>query len=163
MSYSFSDPASATGITWADHNGMLMLIEPTGTREGIVTANGPANAVEATVTILDGPAPGTVFADVLVFPRILCSQLRSRIGGMVLGRLSQGQARPGQSAPWTLTAANEAEKASAGAYLAQRPAQAPPATTPAASPWNATPAATAPAASPWTAAPAAGTVAAPPF
>jgi hypothetical protein len=36
---------------------------------------------------------------------------------MVLGRLGQGVAKPGQSAPWTLTPASDADKVTAGKYL----------------------------------------------
>jgi hypothetical protein len=159
----FADPASAASLDLKTLLGNLLLVEPHEVATGIPTVHGPSDAIRADVTVLDGPTAGAVATDTLIWPKVLISQLRSRVGQMVLGRLGQGVAKPGQSAPWTLIAATEQDKATAGAYLAQRPAPAPATPQPTASPWNATPAATAPAASPWTAAPAAGAVAAPPF
>ena len=99
----FSAPSTATGITWADHLGQLLLINVIEERKEIQTAYGETSAIEANVTVLDGPNVGQKFDDILIFPRVLQSQLRPRIGGMVLGRLNQGEKKAGQSAPWKLS------------------------------------------------------------
>jgi hypothetical protein len=65
-----------------------------------------------------------------VFPKVLASQLRSSVGGKVIGRLGQGIAKPGQSAPWTLNAATDADKETGRKYLAYIATQVP-VTTPA--------------------------------
>jgi hypothetical protein len=146
----FADPASATGLDLKTLHGCLLLVEPHEVATGIPTVHGPSDAVRADVTVLDGDTAGAVATDTLIFPKVLISQLRSRLGRMVLGRLGQGVAKPGQSAPWTLNAATDADRAAADAYLAQRPAAPIPAVAqaPAPSPWGGQPAA-APAPSPW--------------
>lgn len=105
----FAAPAAASsGIQWADHKGRLLVIEPLESVTGIQTSFGDADAVRANIHIIDGDAPAS-FDDGLVFPKILASQLRPKIGQKVIGRLSQGQAKPGQSAPWMLAEASEAD------------------------------------------------------
>lgn len=119
MSNPFTAPAPATGgITWADHLGRLLVIEPAAT-ETIKTTFGDNEAIRADVHVLDGPDPGT-FEDTLIFPKVLAAQLRPRIGAMVLGRLGQGQAKPGQSAPWLILEPTDADTAAAVAWLTAR-------------------------------------------
>lgn len=95
-------PSPSDGITWADVNGALLIIRPTSIETGIQTSFGAADAVRADVWVVDGPSAGEVHDDTLVFPKLLQSQLKSRINQVVLGRLTQGQGKPGQSAPWLL-------------------------------------------------------------
>ena len=52
-------------------------------------------------------------------PKVLAVQLRPRIGQKVLGRLGQGQAKPGQDAPWVLAEATESDVDVALAFLAK--------------------------------------------
>ena len=47
--------------------------------------------------------PGTTAEDALLFPKVLVASLKNRVGQTVLATLTQGVAKPGQSAPWTLT------------------------------------------------------------
>ncbi|GAA0627430.1 hypothetical protein HPO96_37050 [Kribbella sandramycini] len=120
----FSDPSTATGIQWKDLHGALVLVKVHAIETGINTVHGASDAVRADVIVLDGKADGDIaegdeFIDTLVFPKVLQSQLKSKVGGMVLGRVSQGNKKPGQSAPWTLTPANEADKAKGRDYLAK--------------------------------------------
>lgn len=125
MSDQFAAPAApGSGITWADHNGQLLLIEPIAVKTGIQTSFGPSDAVAANVTVLDGPQAGTEFPDTLIFPKILQSQVAGRVGQKVLGRLGQGVAKPGQSAPWMLSEASEADRQVATAWLARTAAPA---------------------------------------
>ncbi len=68
----------------------------------------------------------------LIFPRVLQSQLRAYIGTGkgALGRLGKGVAKAGQSAPWQLDTPTDADKATARAYLAGKSAPAPAGTAP---------------------------------
>lgn len=108
------------GITWSDHKGNLLVIEPLSDEKGISTAFGDADAVKANIYVLTGPDTSEDFPEALVFPKLLASQLRSQMGKKVVGRLSQGAAKPGQSAPWMLDPATEDDIEKAKAFLANR-------------------------------------------
>lgn len=124
MTDPFGSPASADGIKWEALKGSLLLVAPSSFETDINTVHGPANAVKATVSVLDGDQADEVYIDTLIFPKVLISQTKGSIGGMVLGRLGQGQKKPGQSPPWTLIEAVDADKVVARAYLAKN-AEAP--------------------------------------
>lgn len=111
--------APADPVNWQELTGSLLLVKPLSVETGIQTVHGAASAVRANMTVLDGPQRGREYADALVFPRMLQAQLKSRIGKMVLGRLTQGQAKPGQTAPWVLDAATDADKQIADQYRAR--------------------------------------------
>ena len=114
----FVQPAAPSGgITWADHKGALLLVEPLSVEVGIQTAFGSADAVKASVHVIDGPGAGASYPDTLVFPKLLASQLKGQVGQKVLGRLSQGTAKPGQSAPWLLEAATADDIAKGEAWV----------------------------------------------
>lgn len=119
MSDQFSGPASADGIKWADYKGALLMFEVKGFEPSVNTVHGETSAVQANVVVLDGDSSGEVITDTLVFPKVLQSQIKGHIGGKVLGRLGQGDAKKGQSAPWKLADATEADKAVARDYLAK--------------------------------------------
>ena len=117
MSNEFAAPASATGIDWNELNGHLIVVDVEAHETGIVTANGERDAIRATVHDIDGQQTDE---DVLIFPKVLVSNLRPRVGQKVLGRVGQGVAKPGQNPPWILTDASADADASARAtaYLA---------------------------------------------
>lgn len=115
----FAAPASASGIQWSDLLGRLLVIEPKGVEKGIQTSLGAKDAVRADVHVIDGDNPES-HDDVLIFPRVLISQTASKVGEKVLGRLGQGQAKPGQSAPWMVQAPTEADIAAGMAWLEAR-------------------------------------------
>jgi hypothetical protein len=121
----FSRPASATGIQWNDHKGKLLLVEPKSYETGIATSLGEKDAVRADVTIVDGPSGPEEYVDTLIFPRALIAQTRSLIGEKVLGRLGQGQAKPGQNAPWRIDDPTEADITTGVAFLKHREAKNP--------------------------------------
>lgn len=126
----FATPSAPSGgITWADHKGKLLLIEPQSFEAGIQTSFGPADAVKATVSVV---GESDVYEDTLIFPKILVSQTKSQVGAKILGRLGQGQAKPGQSAPWQLEEATADDIATAEKWLAEQKA---PAVTSAAAPF----------------------------
>lgn len=125
MSDEFSGPSSADGIKWADYKGALLMFEVKGYEPSVNTVHGETSAVQANVVVLDGADADTVITDTLVFPKVLQSQIKGHVGGKVLGRLGQGDAKKGQSAPWKLADATEADKAIARAYIAKHATAAP--------------------------------------
>lgn len=136
----FAAPAApGSGISWADFQGALLMITPKSVETGIQTAYGVSDAVKADVVVLDGPHAPAEIGDTLVFPKLLQSQLSSRIGQRVLGRLGQGQGKPGQSPPWLLSEATDQDKQvgiqwlnrQSGQQIAQPAAQQQPAAQPA--------------------------------
>lgn len=119
MSSPFATPGTTSGLDYKALNGRLLLIQPISLETGVKTSLGDKDAVRADVTVLDGTEAGEQYADVLVFPRVLIGQLRSKIGEKVLGRLGQGVAKPGQSAPWVLAEATTADIKLGTDYLAK--------------------------------------------
>ena len=118
MTSPFAAPAApGAGIKWETLSGRLVLVQPHSLETGITTAFGVADAIRADVVILDGPDAGTKHDDTLIFPKVLQSQLRNQVGQKVLGRVTQGQAKPGQSAPWILAEATDADTAIGVAWL----------------------------------------------
>jgi len=117
----FADPGAPGGdkLPLAELNGALLLIEPLEALKDVQTTFGATDPVRANVHALDGTNAGQVYDDTLIFPKILASQLRDKIGSPVVARLGQGIAKPGQSAPWTLNAVTDADKAVAAAYHAK--------------------------------------------
>lgn len=81
------------------------------------------------MAVLDGEHKGEVHDDVLIFPRVLQSQLAAAVGAAdpaVVGRLGQGTAKPGKSAPWLLAEPTPDDLATAAkyeAYAAKRAAE----------------------------------------
>jgi hypothetical protein len=116
----FNDPASSDLLPLDALLGSLLLLTVYEETDEINTVHGPQTAIRADVVVLDGPRKGESYDDTLIFPRVLKTQLRRSAGGlMVVGRLGQGNKKPGQNAPWTLIAATDAEKAIASAYVNQ--------------------------------------------
>lgn len=120
MSDMFDAPSSGAKIT--DYDGQLLLMKANREQNGIVTAFGPADAIDVDLIVLDGKDTGE-YPGVLVFQKALQGQLRAKVGTgrYVLGRLGRGQAKAGQSAPWILTDPTEADKNLARAFLDRAP------------------------------------------
>jgi hypothetical protein len=112
----FADPATPSGgVDFNEIQGSLLMIEVVSLEPHIPNVNTPPGekspAIRANVTILDGPKAGVIHDDTLLFPKVLQSQLRSRIGKLVLGRLVKGEPlKAGQTPPWKLEAATEADR-----------------------------------------------------
>jgi hypothetical protein len=108
MSDPFATPGSIGGIEWKNLTGSLLLVTVHEIVPHVQTVNTrPGEQTPATrcdVAVLDGDESGSEYADTLIFPKVLQGQLRSRVGQKVLARLTQGTAKPGQSAPWMLSA-----------------------------------------------------------
>lgn len=118
MEEEFATPASSVGFVWEDHKAVLLIIEPHALETGIITSFGDKDAVRATIRVVDGTDAGEVYEDSLVFPKALIGQLKSSIGKKVLGRLTQGVAKPGQKPPWLLADPTPADIVAAKASLA---------------------------------------------
>lgn len=131
MSEFVSAAPPSGGITWADYSGKLLVIEPLSFETGIQTSFGASDAVKANVHVITGPGESEDFDDCLVFPKLLASQLKGQIGRKVVGRLSQGVAKPGQSAPWLLQEATPDDIQKAQEWLSKQA----PAVTSAAAPF----------------------------
>lgn len=116
----FDGPASSTGIVWEDIKGRLLLVTPHEVSKDIQTSYGATDAVRADVVVLDGPGSPEEYKDTLIFPKVLQGQVRGNAGTgrMNLGRLGQGNKKPGQSPPWMLGDPTDADKAVARAYIA---------------------------------------------
>jgi hypothetical protein len=112
----FASPAAAsTGPKPADLQGQLLIFKPIEYRSGIETVNGPADAISCDVINLD---TGEAHSDVLFFNIAIRNALRPLIGQRVLGRIQQGVAKPGKTAPWIIADASQdaAAIAKASAY-----------------------------------------------
>lgn len=140
MTSPFAQPAApSSGIKWADYNGALILFSVQGLEQNVSTVHGPSDAVRCNIAVLDGPGAGEEHENILVFPKLMRAQLSNRVGSLVLGRLGQGVAKAGQSAPWLINPATEQDQQIGSAWLAKRqapvapdpaPAQAAPAAQP---------------------------------
>ncbi len=116
----FAEPGEPSGgIKWDSVNGVLLLFAVSGAETGILTTFGPADAIRADIVVLDGEQAGDTYPECLVFPKLVAAQLRSKVGQKVLGRVGQGLAKSGQSPPWLLSAATEADVGVARTYLAK--------------------------------------------
>ena len=114
-------PTSGDKIDLKAVNGALLHITVKAIQRDIVTDFGTTDAVSCDIAVLDGDKKGDVLEDCLIFPKVLQSQLAQSVGAadpVVVGRLGQGLAKPGKSAPWVLNAPTEADLAIAVKYEA---------------------------------------------
>lgn len=126
MSQQYEEPAPISGdtINFQELNGSLILVAVQEALDHVPNANTKPGekspAVRADVDVLDGPQGNTHLANTLVFPKVLRAQLARSVGKTVLGRLGQGQAKTGQSAPWELMPPTAADKAVADQFIIRR-------------------------------------------
>ena len=121
----FKDPSTGGDkLPLDDLKGSLLLFSVHEQMPEMQTSFGVATPIRSDVAVLDGALKGQVFTDALIFPRVLQGNLRGAIGEMVIGRLGKGTAKLGQSAPWVLDAATDADKQVGERYLAHVAAQA---------------------------------------
>jgi hypothetical protein len=104
--------------TAAEHVGNLLLFFPTEVRRQVKTTNGDADAVACSrVVNLD---TGRILTNTLIFGTALVPNIGGGApDGVVLGRLGQGEGKPGQSKPWILLPHDENELGIAQAWLAR--------------------------------------------
>lgn len=121
----FRDPSAGGDKMPLDQlEGALLLVSAKENVPEMMTSFGPSTAVRADVAVLDGVHNGAEYVDTLIFPKMLQSQLRGAIGEQVIGRLAKGKPKPGQSAPWLLNPATEADKTLGERYVATTTARA---------------------------------------
>lgn len=121
MGYNIQQPAIPNADdkwTAAEHVGNLLLFFPTEIRRGIKTSNGDSDAVSCSrVVNLD---TGRVLHNTLIFGTALVPNIGGGApDGVVLGRLGQGEGKPGQSKPWILLPHDEQELHRAQDWLAR--------------------------------------------
>jgi hypothetical protein len=124
----FQQPSQGDQVKVAELLGCLVLIWVREFREDVTTTYGPSDAIACDIHVLDGVKGGEKFENTLIFQKALIGSLRSAAGGEpVLGRISQGVAKPGQSAPYILTPFTDADAALATGYIQRmaKPFQAP--------------------------------------
>lgn len=100
----FNNGASAGGEKLTDYAGQPLLIRPLRFESGFNTSNGPADIIEAEWIVLD-PSAGAEVHSGLVFGKALVPGLHRYLESpnpLTLGVIGQGNAKPGQSAPWIL-------------------------------------------------------------
>lgn len=111
------------GVPWEDFKGKLFVFEPLEQEKAISTVHGVSDAVRANVWVIlskDG-SKFEEFEDTLVFPKALQGQLRKEIGkSLVVGRLTQGEKKPGKNAPWLLADATDPDLKAASAFWAAK-------------------------------------------
>lgn len=116
--------APGEGIDWKELKDMLLVIEPLEVIEHVPTVHTKPGekspAVRANVYALTGPDTSDDYVDTLIFPKVLQGQTKGLVGEMVCGRLGQGQAKPGQSAPWVILDATPEDYEKAEAWDAAR-------------------------------------------
>lgn len=122
MTDPFDGPGTAAGIEWSELNGHLLIITPHEVIPEFKTVHGNGPTVRADLTVLDGPDAPVEYPDTLIFPKVLQGQVRSNAGTgrMNLGRLGQGEKKPGQSAPWILGDPTDDDKTVARSYLSAK-------------------------------------------
>lgn len=108
------------GITWDGYTGKLFVVEPLDVEKDINTVHGVSDAVRANVYILLGKNKTDEFEDTLIFPKVLQSQTRRKIGEIVVGRLEQGEAKRGQNPPWVFAEADTSDLKKASEFWASR-------------------------------------------
>lgn len=94
----------------ADVQGHLLIVRPVSHEQNITTGFGVKDAVRVNVVDLDGTdpdtnQPGHVVIGALWFSGLLVGSLKNDLGKTLLGRMNQGVAKPGQSAPWKFDSA----------------------------------------------------------
>lgn len=114
------------GVKWEDYKGKLFVIEPLEFEQGLTTVHsktpGDTTAVRANVFVVQSKDGSKYeeFEDTLIFPKALQGQTRRQIGSLVVGRLAQGEKKPGKNAPWVLSEASDTDLKAAGAFWAAR-------------------------------------------
>lgn len=118
MTNPFNSPASGEKVIIEENLGELFMITPKSVEEDIKTIHGETDALVADVVIFrDGGEP-EAYIGTRVFQKVLIGSLKGSIGKPmpVLGVLAKGEKKPGKSAPWVLTAPNQAQIDQALAY-----------------------------------------------
>jgi hypothetical protein len=123
----FSSPSAGDICKPLDVIGHLLLVRPIEFLPDFPTSNGARDAVRVDICDLsvndESGQWGAVYRDALWFGRVLVSGLRRQIGELVLARMAQGIAKPGQNPPFNLVdMVSDARAVAAGqSWIAQHP------------------------------------------
>lgn len=103
----------------AEHLGALCAFVEPDWETDVSTANGPADVAKCRyVIVLDGANAGTVFESTMIFGKALAPAVYANgESPIVLGRIGQGEAKPGQNAAWLLNEATPADEQVAGTWF----------------------------------------------
>lgn len=101
-----------------DHLGALVIFKVLEDVGQMDTVHGASNPVRVNVTVVDGPHAGSEHDDALIFGKVMSNQLRKLVGQTVLGRIGQGEKKPGKNAPWLLQPATSEDITKAKAHVA---------------------------------------------
>lgn len=112
-------PGTGDRVDLKELNGSLLYISVKELVKDVVTEYGPTDAIRCDVAVLDGTKKAESYTDTLIFPSVLVGQLKSAVGSVdpnIVGRLGQGLAKPGRSAPWILNEPTQDDLAVAVKY-----------------------------------------------
>ena len=113
----FSKPGAmnAEGYRHKDHKGHLVIAEAPIERQPVTTQHGEADvAVPHRLHCVDC---AQLWNEPWIFGMVIVNQLTTGANADMLGRIGQGDAKAGRSAPWVLEDATEADEAVAVTYL----------------------------------------------
>lgn len=120
----FAMPSMSSGIDLSSLIGALLVIEVQSVEDHVPTVHTIAGekspAVKADVFVIDGPRAGDEYPGALLFPKVLQSQLKGNVGKKVVGRLGQGEKKPGKNAAWQLAMPTPADLSAAQSWSANR-------------------------------------------
>ena len=129
--YSVATPSGVSGVRMSDVGiiDQLLLVEPVEYIPSMMTAASrePTDVVRVNILPLTGPLEGQLQEDVLIFQEALKRELKKTIQGpnrWLLAWHHLGTAKPGQSAPYLFTAANEEQVAIFERFKARQAASA---------------------------------------
>jgi len=128
----FDEPAAGGGagdrLQPRDVERQLLIVRPIEYRTGIFTRFNPeADAICVDVVNLDmnsfDGTPGVIYRMALWFQGQLISNMRPKLGKLMLGRITRGMGQPGQNPPYVFESATSdtTAVARAQAWLAQHP------------------------------------------
>ena len=103
MTLPFGDPVQGTVLKPEDVHGHLLLVRPIEHVNEVSTSFGVKDGIRCDVADLTS---GEVTQGVLWLSGYLVGALKASIGGLVLGHMAKGEAKPGQSPPWVLKGAS---------------------------------------------------------
>lgn len=117
MSDPWDQPAESDFFKIAEHLGDLVLIAVNGYEQNFPTSMGPGQAIRAEIAVVEGNNAGARYADALLFNKKIVPQLKASLGSVILARIAQGTARPGQSAPYELAPFSKEDAQKANAWV----------------------------------------------
>lgn len=114
-----SAPTTGDKIELKDVTGALLYFTVKELKRDVETVHGLSDMILCDVAVLDGDKKGTTYTDTGIFPKLLVGQLKGVVGSVdpvIVGRLGQGLANPGKSAPWILNTPTADDLAAAVKY-----------------------------------------------